>query len=101
MDAVLNAALPVFALILAGYLAARFGILGPAATDSINRFVVYLALPALLFQVMATIAWHDLPNCALLPALGGGVMIGFPGCLVVEGRRRGRPNDASIDSLAA
>ena len=39
-----NAALPVFALILAGYLAARFEIWGPAATDSINRFVVSVSL---------------------------------------------------------
>jgi len=101
MDAVLNAALPVFALILAGYLAARFGILGPAATDSINRFVVYLALPALLFQVMATIAWHDLANLAFLAAFGGGMMIVFLGCLMVERHNRRSLTDASIDSLAA
>src|SRR5215470_16756435 len=101
MDAVLNAALPVFALILAGYLAARFGILGPAATDSINRFVVYLALPALLFQVMATIAWHDLANAAFLAAFSGGMMVVFLGCLLVERRSRRSLTDASIDSLAA
>ena len=101
MDAVLNAALPVFALILAGYLAARCGILGPAATDSINRFVVYLALPALLFQVMATIAWHDLANGAFLAAFCGGMMIVFLGCLLVERRNRRSLTDAGIDSLAA
>ena len=69
MEAVINAALPVFALILAGYLAARFAILGHAATDSINRFVVYLALPALLFQAMATIAGRQLANLHFLLAL--------------------------------
>jgi predicted permease len=101
MEAVLNAALPVFALILAGYLTARFGILGTAATDSINRFVVYLALPALLFEAMATIAWRNLANGAFLAAFGGGMMIVFLACLLLE-RRAGRSlTDAGIDSLAA
>ena len=49
MSVVLSSVLPIFALILAGYVCGRRGTLGPGATDSINRFVVYLALPALLF----------------------------------------------------
>ena len=55
MQPVLNAALPIFALILTGYGTARLGILGRAATDSLNRFAVFLALPALLFQAMTRI----------------------------------------------
>ncbi|MEJ1978603.1 MAG: AEC family transporter [Acetobacteraceae bacterium] len=39
--------LPIFALILVGYVSRRVGILGPHATRELNRFVVYLALPAL------------------------------------------------------
>ena len=45
--------LPVFALILAGWLARRSNALGPHATREVNRLVVYLALPALLFDIMA------------------------------------------------
>jgi len=45
--------LPVFALIFAGWLVRRLGVLGPHATTELNRFVVYLALPALLFDIMA------------------------------------------------
>src|SRR6185369_8192093 len=86
MEAVINAALPVFALILAGYLAARFAILGHAATDSINRFVVYLALPALLFQAMATIAGRQLANLHFLLAFGGGMLITFGLCLAAARR---------------
>ena len=84
MEAVINAALPVFALILAGYLAARFQILGPAATDSINRFVVYLALPALLFQAMATIAGRQLANLHFLLAFGGGMLITFGLSIIIQ-----------------
>jgi malonate transporter len=55
MSLVLTAVLPIFALILAGWVCARRGILGPAATESLNNFTVWLALPALLFQAMADI----------------------------------------------
>jgi malonate transporter and related proteins len=49
MHAVLNAALPLFALILTGFLCGRGGLFSTAATDNLNRFAVYLALPALMF----------------------------------------------------
>jgi hypothetical protein len=46
--------LPVFALIFAGYACRKTNRLGPNASSELNRFVVYLALPALLFDIMAT-----------------------------------------------
>ena len=49
--------LPIFALIFAGWLARRIGVLGAAATTELNRFVVFLALPALLFDVTAHAHW--------------------------------------------
>lgn len=45
--------LPVFALIFTGWLARKSGALGPNATREINRLVVYLALPAMLFDIMS------------------------------------------------
>ena len=56
----LTAVVPIFALVLVGWLVRRVGILGPQATTELNRFVVYLALPALLFDVIANAAWHQL-----------------------------------------
>jgi predicted permease len=44
--------LPIFALILVGFAARKGGVLGPHATAELNRFVVYFALPALLFHVV-------------------------------------------------
>jgi predicted permease len=51
--------LPIFALIGAGWIARRSGVLGPHATGEINRFVVWLALPALLFDIVAKARWSD------------------------------------------
>jgi predicted permease len=101
MQVVINAALPVFALILAGYLAARFEILGPAATDSINRFVVYLALPALLFQAMATLAGRQLAGLHFVAAFGGGMLITFGFCFFLQRRSGQSLTDAGIEGLAA
>ncbi|GCD76479.1 hypothetical protein NBRC3299_2771 [Acetobacter pasteurianus NBRC 3299] len=42
--------LPIFALILTGWIARKSGALGPNATREVNRLVVYLALPAVLFD---------------------------------------------------
>ncbi|MCD8565131.1 MAG: AEC family transporter [Burkholderiaceae bacterium] len=44
---------PIFGLILLGWLCGKRGLLNATATDALNRFVVYLALPALLFVAMA------------------------------------------------
>ncbi len=101
MEVVINAALPVFSLTLAGYLAARFEILGPAATDSINRFVVYLALPALLFQAMATLAVSQLANLHFLLAFGGGMLITFGLSFTLQRRGGQSLTDAGIEALAA
>jgi malonate transporter len=48
VQTVLNAALPVFGIILRGYLAERVKLLGAASADDINAFVCWFALPPLL-----------------------------------------------------
>lgn len=48
MSAIVDVVLPVFGLILSGYLAGLFGVLGAASSEALNRFVYYFALPALL-----------------------------------------------------
>ena len=39
--------LPVFGLIVAGYACRMLGVLGPTSATELNKFVVWLALPAL------------------------------------------------------
>lgn len=74
MQAVLGAAFPVFALILAGTIAGRFGLLDAAVTNALNRFVVSLALPALLFDVTAHAPLSQVLDWGFVAAFGGGIL---------------------------
>lgn len=58
MDAVFEIVLPLFALIACGYLFARLGLIGDAGLKGLTRFVLYLAIPALLFRSIAGGALH-------------------------------------------
>lgn len=57
---VFNVVLPVFALILIGYFCGRTGKLGESASIELNRFVVWLALPAQLFSFASSSSWQTL-----------------------------------------
>ncbi|MBE7212978.1 MAG: AEC family transporter, partial [Gluconacetobacter diazotrophicus] len=100
MLATLPVVLPIFALIFAGWFVRRIGVLGAAATSEINRFVVYLALPALLFDITAHATWAEIwqPGFILAFSLGTAAVFGLTLLL----RRRGRPlADAVLDGLNA
>ena len=64
MSAVVNVVLPVFALIFLGFICRRTGRMGPTGASELNRFVVWLGLPALLFSVVANSTWEQL-SCRL------------------------------------
>ncbi len=55
MHALVNVVLPVFAIILTGYLIGRFKVLGEASSEALNGFVYYVALPVLLFHSVARV----------------------------------------------
>ncbi|WP_322011557.1 AEC family transporter [Paraburkholderia sp. J12] len=93
--------LPVFGLIFAGFACRRFGLLGPAAASELNRFVVWLALPALLFDILAHATWHELYQPAFVAAFGGAGLIVFLAVVGVRLFLRRPLADASIDGLAA
>lgn len=101
MTSVLGSVLPVFALILAGFVVGRRGLLGAAATDSLNNFVVWLALPALLFQAMAQITWREVDHPGFLIAFGAGMGVTFLVALLFA-RAPGRGlADLSLEGLSA
>jgi malonate transporter and related proteins len=75
MHTVLNAALPVFGLMLLGFLAGRSGRFEPSATDTLNRFAFYFALPALIFVAMAKAAPDQLRQLNFLATFAGGVAV--------------------------
>jgi malonate transporter and related proteins len=53
---------PFFALILCGYLAARFRLLPENAVPALNTFVLYFALPCLLFRFSARTPFEQIFN---------------------------------------
>jgi predicted permease len=90
---------PIFALILCGFVARRWDSIGPTAVSEINNFVVYLALPALLFDVMAHARWHDLNQPGFVAAFGLSCGLLFYVTVAIS-RLLGQPlASASIDGL--
>jgi hypothetical protein len=66
MQAVLAVTAPFFALVLCGYLAARQRVLPDSAIGGLNSFVLYFALPCMLFRFGAGTPVLDLLNPTLL-----------------------------------
>lgn len=74
METVVNVALPVFAIILAGVLAGKAGILGQSASEALNKFVYWVALPPLLFLAMAGTPVAEILHWPFIGAFLGGVL---------------------------
>ncbi len=91
--------LPVFALIFAGWLVRRLGVLGSQAASELNRFVVYLALPALLFDIIAHARPAEIWQPAFIATFGLSCVIVFAVTLLIRWRRSRSLADASIDAL--
>jgi malonate transporter and related proteins len=62
MQAILAVTIPFFALVLGGYLAARRHVLPESAIPGLNAFVLYFALPCLLFRFGMNTPLLDLLN---------------------------------------
>nr|WP_023842681.1 AEC family transporter [Burkholderia sp. M701]BAO19139.1 auxin efflux carrier [Burkholderia sp. M701] len=101
MLATLEILLPVFGLIFAGFACRRRGVLGPNAASELNRFVVWLALPALLFDTMAHATWHQLYQPAFVATFSiacAAIFVLILALRLVNGRHLA---DASVDAIAA
>lgn len=98
---ILQITFPFFALVLAGYVAARRLWLPLAAIPGLNGFVLFFALPAMLFRFGSTTPIAQLLDAAvfgvyLLCAL---VMVAFALAMTLSARIRW--NDASLGALVA
>lgn len=68
MQDVLSLALPFFGLILVGYASGKIRSLPASGLDWMNFFILYLALPALFFQLLAQTPIEELTNLAYVAA---------------------------------
>lgn len=101
MLAVLAVTFPFFALVLAGYVAARRGLLPLAAIPGLNGFVLFFALPCMLYRFGAGTPIAQLLDASvfftwLLCAL---VIVGFAVAISLNARIRW--NDAAFGALVA
>ncbi|VXC88908.1 Auxin Efflux Carrier [Pseudomonas sp. 8Z] len=101
MSTVFNVLLPIFGLILLGYLCRRSNRLGPTAASEMNRFVVWLGLPALLFNLTARADWAHIWQPGFLLAFSGGTLAVFLITLAYRWKTTGSLVEASIDGLSA
>lgn len=101
MTALLDAVLPVFALIGVGYLAGARGVLDAAVTDALNLFVVWLALPALLFGATARMTFADVDHPGFAFATGAGIALTFALSMLLDRGGGKRLADRTIEGLDA
>jgi malonate transporter and related proteins len=101
MFATLEILLPVFGLIFAGFACRRRGLLGPNSASELNRFVVWLALPALLFDTMAHATWQELYQPAFVAVFSIGCIGAFLPILALRMLSGQHLADASVDAIAA
>ncbi len=101
LTVVVDAILPVFALIFLGYVCARTDLLGEAAFEVLNRLVLRLSLPALTFYILAKVAPGDLAAPGMIAAVLGGAASVYAISFLWD-RWLGRPaGDANIIALSA
>ncbi len=101
MQAILAVTVPFFALVLAGYLAARRHVLPESAIPGLNAFVLYFALPCLLFRFGMNTPVLDLLNPVLLLVyLAAGLFIVFFAVAMSLNGRVGL-KDAAFGALVA
>lgn len=72
MQALIDVSIPVFAIILAGYLAGRFKLLGQDSTAALNGFVYFIALPALFLSSTSQAPVAEVLDASLLAVVAGG-----------------------------
>jgi malonate transporter len=76
-NAVLNVVLPLFGIMLAGYLAGRTRLMSDTNSEVLNRFVFNVSFPALVFISLAKVNVEEFFNWPFLGALGGGMLATF------------------------
>lgn len=101
MQAILEVTVPFFALVLAGWLAARQHVLPESAIPGLNAFVLYFALPCLLFRFGMNTPIFDLLNPAMLGVylVAALTIVGFT--IAVTLSVRVRLKDAAFGALVA
>jgi predicted permease len=102
MATMLGVALPFFAVLLCGMLAARLRLIDASGLMGLNAFVFWFALPALLFQKVAATPFAQLTDWTLYVAYEGSCVTVYLLVLAAAHWLGGRPMpEAAICAFAA
>jgi predicted permease len=106
MQAIFAVTLPFFALVLCGYLAARQRVLPEAAIPGLNAFVLFFALPCMLFGFGVSMPFAELIDPVLvLVYLASALLMVFFTVALTWARRPGEPGvdlrNAAFGALVA
>ncbi|MBV8622036.1 MAG: AEC family transporter [Herbaspirillum sp.] len=101
MLAIFNIVFPIFSLIFLGWGCRKRNILSAGAASELNRFVIWLALPALLFDSMSRLTAADFANLRFIAVFGIGVVVVFLLTAWLRTRQRAAAPDVVIDSLGS
>lgn len=102
MEPIVSAVIPVFGLVLCGYLAGKFGIVGAESSDALNQFVFYFALPAMLFVAVARGSLAQILNFPFLGAVVAATLLcAAIGFLVSHFASHGSGQESTMRALNA
>jgi malonate transporter and related proteins len=92
---------PFFALVLCGYVAARRGLLPQAAIPGLNTFVLYFALPCMLYRFGASTPIAQLLDGSLVAVYLASALVMVAFTIAVTRHAHIGWNDASFGALVA
>jgi predicted permease len=100
MQAILTVTIPFFALVLLGFVAAQRRLLPEAAIPGLNAYVLYFALPCMLFRFGASMPFARLIDPALIAVYAVAALL-VVGLTVALTLRRVGLRDAAFGALVA
>ncbi|KPF66499.1 transporter [beta proteobacterium AAP99] len=101
MQAILAVTFPFFALVLAGYLATRRGLLPEAAIPGLNTYVLWFALPCMLFRFGAGLPVAQLFNLPLMAIYATCALLLLGATILLTRSARVGLKDAAFGALVA
>jgi predicted permease len=101
MQSILSVTVPFFALVLCGYLAARARFLPESAIPGLNGFVLFFALPCMLFRFGAALPVRQLLDPVVIVVYATAALAMIFGTIALTRSERLQAKDAAFGALAA
>ena len=101
MASILSVTIPFFALVLCGYLAARLKLLPGSAIPGLNIYVLYFALPCMLYRFGASLPVAHLIDASVIAVWLGAALVMVLGTVAASRSAGVGLKDAAFGALTA